>query len=265
MGLFSARRTDYEIRSQDGAQSMPPATQPTVPASATPLASRQELPIPADLIAKHDESLVKYPRVHLSKGEYVVMEVRRHPIGLLSICFSIGLLVVATLALIPLYAALRSGIASTLSIPISQLPSDASIVLPLLALAALFVLGGFVAVYVYNGNMFYLTNESIIQYIQSSIFSTNEQQINLVNVDDVSYRQQGILQQVLNYGTVRVSTEGDERNPYVFAFVAKPQLVTRAINDAMEEATGFAVRYRQHGARAESEKVDSTLPPPEQF
>ena len=74
------------------------------------------------------------------------------------------------------------------------------------------------------------------------------------------------MQQVLNYGTVRVSTEGDEHNQYVFYFVAKPQLVTRTINDAMEEATGFAVRFRQHGmAAVESEKVDTTLPPPEQF
>jgi uncharacterized membrane protein YdbT with pleckstrin-like domain len=124
------------------------------------------------------------------------------------------------------------------------------------------LLGGLIAVYVYNGNLFYLTNESIMQYIQSSILTTKEQQINLVNIDDVSYKQQGILQQVLNYGTLRVSTEGDERNPYVFYFVAHPQMVARTINDAMEEATGFAVRYRQHKANIDT---DPTLPPPEQF
>lgn len=260
MGLFANKRSDYELHRPDGtAQSVPPAAHPSASAS---LSSRQEIAIPADLMARHEESLRKYPRVHLSKGEYVVMEVTRHPIGLLSIWLSMGLLILAALVLIPVYAANRAGIASALTFPVDKMPSDSAVSLLLLALAALFVLGAFVATYVYNSNLFYLTNESIIQYIQSSIFSTKEQQINLVNIDDVSYRQQGILQQVLNYGTVRVSTEGDERNPYVFYFVARPQLVVRTINDSMEEATGFAVRFRQHKANIDS---DPTLPPPEQF
>lgn len=259
MGLFATKRSDYEVRRPDGSQSVPPATQPVAPSA---LHSRQEIPISSELMNKHEESLRKFPGVHLSKGEYVVMEVRRHPIGLLSIWFSMGLLVVATLALIPFYAMNRSGIASALSFSVEKMPSEGAVTLLLMALAGVFVLGGLIAVYVYNGNLFYLTNESIIQYLQASIFSTKEQQINLVNIDDVSYKQQGILQQVLNYGTVRVSTEGDERNPYVFYFVARPQIVTRTINDAMEEATGFAVRFRQHKANIDS---DPTLPPPEQF
>jgi uncharacterized membrane protein YdbT with pleckstrin-like domain len=259
MGLFTSKRSDFES-AQQANHPIPPATRPT---SANTLSSRQEIAIPADLMAKHEESLRKFPRVHLSKGEYVVMEVRRHPIGLLSIWASMLVLIIATLAIIPLYAMNRDSIASILSVSVDKLPTDAAIVMPLLALAALFVLGGLVAVYVYNGNLFYLTNESIIQYVQSSIFSTKEQQINLVNIDDVSYRQQGILQQILNYGTVRVSTEGDERNPYVFYFVAKPQVVVRTINDAMEEATGFAVRYRQHKQNIDS--ADPTLPPAEKF
>lgn len=260
MGLFASKRSDYEVHRPDGtAQSVPPAAHPS---AANAFSSRQEIAIPKDLMAKHEESLGKYPRVHLSKGEYVVMEVRRHPIGLLSIWLSMGLLVVATLAVIPLYTMNRSGIASTLSFSVDKMPSDSAVTLLIFALAILFLLGGFVAMYVYNGNLFYLTNESIIQYVQSSIFSTKEQQINLVNIDDVSYRQQGIFQQVLNYGTVRVSTEGDERNPYVFYFVARPQIVVRTVNDAMEEATGFAVRFRQHKANIDT---DPTLPPPEQF
>ncbi len=225
--------------------------------------SRQEIYISNELMAKHEASLRTYPRVHLSKGEYVVMEVHRHPIGLVSIWTLLLLLVTGILAIIPFYAANRDTIASTLSLHVEKLPTIGAITLPLLALAALFLLGGLVAVYVYNGNLFYLTNESIIQYIQTSIFSTTEQQINLVNIDDVSYRQQGMLQQVFNYGTVRVSTEGDEHNPYAFYFVARPQLVTRTINDAMEEATGFAVRYRQHKANIDT--ADPTLPPPDQF
>jgi uncharacterized membrane protein YdbT with pleckstrin-like domain len=259
MGLFTTKRSDFETAHQ-AAQNIPPAQRP---ASSNSLSSRQEIAIPAELMTKHEDSLRKYPRVHMSKGEYVVMEVRRHPIGLISIWLLMIVLVALTLAILPFYFTNREAIASILSLEANTLPTVAAITMPIFGLAALFLLGGLVAVYVYNGNLFYLTNESIIQYIQSSIFSTKEQQINLVNIDDVSYRQQGIVQQVLNYGTVRVSTEGDERNPYVFYFVAKPQFVVRTINDAMEEATGFAVRYRQHKQNIDS--ADPSLPPPEKF
>ena len=261
MGLFASKRTDYEVRQPHGTQNVPPATQP-VPPRAKPV-SRQEIPISNELMTKHEESVRRWPGIHLSRGEYIIMEVRRHPIGLLSIWALMILLVVVTLAIIPLYGMNRESVASIFSIAVNDLPSEVSLTMPILALAGLFVLGGLIAVYVYNGNLFYLTNESIIQFIQNSIFSTKEQQINLVNVDDVSYKQQGILQQVLHYGTVRISTEGDERNPYVFYFVANPQVVTRTINDAMEEATGFAVRYRQHKQNIDT--ADPTLPPPEVF
>ncbi len=255
MGLFSSKRE----ADPGGAYK---AAAPVHPTATTMIQSRQEIQISSDLMAKHEESLQKFPRVHLSKGEYVVMEVRRHPIGLVSIWLLTSLLVVAVLALIPFYDMNRATIASTLDLSLNRLPAADAVTMPLLALAALFLMGGLVAVYIYNGNLFYLTNESIIQYVQSSIFTTRQQQINLVNIDDVSYRQQGIMQQVLNYGTIRVSTEGDDRNPYIFYFVARPQLVTQTINDAMEEATGFAVRFRQH---RDSINNDPTLPPPEQF
>jgi PH (Pleckstrin Homology) domain-containing protein len=256
MGLFSIRRE--EAISEDSYKQATPS-RPTATAS---IQSRQEVQLSGDLLARHEESLRKYPRVHLSKGEYVIMEVRRHPIGLLSIWLLTGLLVVAVLALIPFYGMNRGTIASTLHASLGRLPTPDVLTFPLLALAIFFLLGGLVAVYIYNSNLFYLTNESIIQYAQTGLMTTAQQQINLVNVDDVSYRQQGIMQQVLNYGTIRVSTEGDDRNPYIFYFVAHPQLVTQTINDAMEEATGFAVRFRQHRDQTQQ---DSTLPPPEQF
>jgi|GEM_PF-2345355 len=260
MGLFPTKRTD------EGYQQMQSGTQQPHAAHSVPgrneSMSRNEIALSPELMAKHEESLRKFPRIHLSKGEYIIQEVRRHPIGLFSILGMMILLVAVTLAVIPFYGANRELIASMFAVSAESLPTEAAITMPVLGLAALFAFGGFIAVYVYNGNLFYLTNESIIQFLQSSIFSTKEQQINLVNVDDVSYRQQGVLQQVLHYGTVRISTEGDERNPYVFYFVANPQLVTRSINDAMEEATGFAVRYRQHKAIVDS---DPTLPPAEKF
>lgn len=259
MGLFPTRRTDESYQHIQSGTHVPP----TQTAHAGTSASRAEIGISPELMARHEESQRRFPGIHLSKGEYIIMEVRRHPIGLFSIWALTIMLVVVTLAVIPLYGSNVGLVASVFDASVDSLPTAAEITMPILALAGVFLMGGLIAVYVYNGNLFYLTNESIIQFIQNSIFSTKEQQINLVNVDDVSYRQQGILQQVLHYGTVRISTEGDERNPYIFYFVANPQVVTRTINDAMEEATGFAVRYRQH--KQHVQRNDPTLPPPETF
>lgn len=243
MGLINNKRSDFEEKT-----------------SGTPQ-SRPEVAISEDLMARHEESKRHYPNVHLTKGEYVVLEVRRHPIGILSIWALTIVLAILAIAFIPFYGSSRDALAVAFDLGTNVLPDVSIVMWPAIILCALFVTGGFVAAYVYNGNLFYLTNESIIQYEQTSIFSIKQQQINLVNVDDVSYRQQGILQHFLDYGTIRVSTEGDEKNPYVFYYVAHPQAVIRTINDAMEDATGFAVRYRQH----KSDKGDPTLPPPEQF
>lgn len=251
MGLFPGNKQSLTSSEVDGPTSVPPAAHPGPHAS---IQSRTEMQIPEELMRKHEESRRKYPRIHLSRGEYVIAEVRRHPIGLLSIWIITALLVVGCLALIPFYGTNIDAIASAFMLKANALPTAADITLPLIALAVLFGFGGLLAVYVYNGNLFYLTNESIIQYIQTSIFATQQQQINLVNIDDVSNQQRGILEQVLNYGTLHVTTEGDGHSSYTFPFVASPQNVTRLVNDAMEEATGFAVRYRHHNVEDEAPK-----------
>ncbi len=225
------------------------------------VSSRPEAEISPELTAKHDESVKRYPRLHLTPGEYVLMEVRRHPIGLISIWAVVGLVVVGILALLPYYGMNHDSLALAFVVNPQQLPAASELVLPLLALAVLFALGGLIATYIYNNNLFYITNESIMQYTQSSLLSNDEQQINLVNIDDASYRQRGLLQQVFNYGTLRVSTEGNE-NSYRFYYVASPQRVVRTINDAMEEATGFAVRYRSHHRSGD---IDRNRPDPSQF
>lgn len=251
MGLFPGNKQNATPNEVGRPAPVPPAAHPGAHAT---IQSRTEMQLTDELVRKHEESRRKYPRIHLTHGEYVIAEVRRHPIGLLSIWFVTILLVVGALAFAPFYGANIEAFASFFMVQVSQLPTAADFALPCIALALVFGFGGLLAVYVYNGNLFYLTNESIIQYIQTSIFSTQQQQINLVNIDDVSNYQRGILQQVLNYGTLHVTTEGDGQNSYNFPYVASPQRVTRMVNDAMEEATGFAVRYRHHHVEDETPK-----------
>jgi uncharacterized membrane protein YdbT with pleckstrin-like domain len=91
----------------------------------------------------------------------------------------------------------------------------------------------YVNVWVYLNNTFFLTNESVIQEIQVSLFSKHEQTVSLQNIEDASYRQQGLLQTMFNYGSIRLSTEGDETT-YRFNYVADPKRQIAILNDAVE-------------------------------
>lgn len=183
----------------------------------------------------HEESVKKYPELSLSPGEYVLEVVRRHPIGLIGIWAATGFLVFLALALVPFYAANQAFFAQIFGTTVAKLPSPAVMIIPSLIFLGFVGLGGFIATYVYLQNRFYITTESIIQFVQFSLFNSKRQMVNLINVEDASADQTGILQQVLNYGTLRLSTQGEE-TIYRFRFVANPNSVAHGINDATEVA-----------------------------
>jgi len=182
--------------------------------------------IPPQILQWHETSKKKYPYLNLSKGEYVLSAVKRHPIGILKI-WGIGLVLVA--AFMAMYFALFMGPNAT-----GELQGIAGIAAAVMAIMLLFILAGvFVATFVYNANRFYLTNESVIQEIQTSLFSKHEQTVSLSNIEDASYRQGGILPALLNYGTIRLSTEGDETT-YRFSYVTNPKEHIATLNNAVE-------------------------------
>lgn len=184
-------------------------------------------PISEEVQARHEESVRKYPTLNLSSGEYVISAVRRHWIGLL---LPVGL----TIFLV----ALVMSLAINYSLIASSLGYEGSdgywITLLIASLFSLLVLaGGYIAVTVYNSNRFFLTNESVIQEIQLSLFSKREQTVSLANIEDASYRQHGLIQTLFDYGSIRLSTEGDETT-YRFSYVAHPKKEIALLNNAVE-------------------------------
>ena len=184
-------------------------------------------PISEQVRLRHEESARTYPSLNLSAGEYIISAVRRHWIGLV---LPVGI----TLFLVGFIMSL----AFNYSLIVSSLGFTDTIgywvVLLISCLLSLLVLlGGYVAVMVYNNNRFFLTNESVIQEIQFSLFSRREQTVSLANIEDASYRQQGILQSLFDYGSIRLSTEGDETT-YRFAYVAHPKQEIALLNNAIE-------------------------------
>lgn len=175
---------------------------------------------------RHEESVAKHPSLNLSDGEYIINEIRRHPIGLVSILAVAGLLILLTLGMIAAYSAFAAQASVTL-------PPFSSFIVPALLFVLLICLGGYIAAYVYLSNKFFLTNESVIQEIQTSLFARHEQTVSLANIEDASFRQTGILQSLLNYGSIRLSTEGEETT-YRFYFVSNPKKQIAVLNNAVE-------------------------------
>lgn len=177
---------------------------------------------------RHDRSASMYPTLNLSAGEYVISAVRRHPIGLI-IPLAMGTLLIGmTLAILFNYSYFVDRFLIT-----GALADVSSVIVPMLIFVVLVILGMFVSYYVYVSNKFFLTNESVIQEIQTTLFARHEQTVSLGNIEDASFSQAGIMQQVFDYGDIRLSTEGDETT-YRFSYVASPKNHIARLNNAVE-------------------------------
>lgn len=177
--------------------------------------------------ARHDESTKLYPTLNLSESEFIISAVRRHPIGLFGPVAVTILIVSLVLTVLLNYQAIIGQFTFLAS------ADYGAVVLGGLMLVLLFLLGGYVAIWVYLNNRFFLTNESVIQEIQTSLFSHHEQTVSLNNIEDASYEQRGIIQTIFNYGSIRLSTEGDETT-YRFSYVAHPKKQIAILNNAVE-------------------------------
>ncbi len=190
-----------------------------------------EQPIPPEIMQRYEESRKRYPQLNLSKGEYIINAIKRHPIGLVQIWAVVFALIIAFgLVFGQLFTgAGASGLLETLG----GEGSAAGVATIMGIFFILIVLGGVVVSYIYDNNKFYLTNESVIQEIQNTPFSRHEQTVSLANIEDASYRQDGILSHIFNYGTIRLSTEGDETT-YRFIYVSNPKRHIAVLNNAVE-------------------------------
>lgn len=186
--------------------------------------------ISPEVLKRHEASREKYPQLNLSKGEYIISAVKRHPIGLVKI-WGIALLLMAAAGAFFYFMFMGDNPAVGSAMGGGDFVGMAVAFLG--AFSVLIVLGAMVATYVYNSNRFYLTNESVIQEIQATLFSKQEQTVSLFNIEDASFKQDGLVPLLFNYGTIRLSTEGDETT-YIFTYVANPKKHIAVLNNAVE-------------------------------
>jgi len=175
---------------------------------------------------KHDQSTERYPGLNLSEHEYVISDVRRHPIGL-------GGPIIVTTLLVSIAFVFAMDYEYVAELMGASSQSYGGIVLIGILFAVLSIIGGYLAIWVYSNNRFYMTNESVIQVIQNSIFSKKEQVASLMNIEDASFSQRGPLQVLFDYGSIRLSTEGDE-STYRYDYVQNPKRQIAILNNAVE-------------------------------
>ena len=164
---------------------------------------------------RHARSHKDYPTIDLEDNEYVELCIKRSEIVPVLIWAGVILSAFVLFAAITIFGAGSSTFASGASSK------------TFMSLIALIVFGAIIVValisnHVYKGNILYITNKRLIQVSVSSLFSNSTNVIDLVSVEDVSFRQSGVFEKLFRLGTLRMSTVGTETT-YTFKYIDTPQ------------------------------------------
>lgn len=221
--MSSQEKTDYDEPVAYDKDGRPLYAHPSAKPAQVSVVPHAEIPVSEEDARRHDESVKRYPILGLSEGEYVVAEVPRHWIGVFVPPLLGGFLALVVCVLLAFYPVLVPG----------GNPPFSSLIVPALLLLILIALFVYIPVWVYRQNDLYLTSESIILNQQISLFSRDQKLVSLGSVEDISFTQTGLLQMMLGYGTLRLSTMGED--VYTFTFAVDPKKQTQLINDTIEQ------------------------------
>lgn len=167
---------------------------------------------------QHARSAKDFPEIDLEADEYVVLHIKRSRIGIAFIWVVVALLVMAlSLALIML----AGGAAQSAGFTMNESAMH-YLRLGILALYAVFFFGGIVGQSIYDANQIYVTNRRLIQKSRNSLFANSTNIIELRRIEDVSFRQSSLIDQVFRLGMLRMSTVGEETT-YSLKYVDTPR------------------------------------------
>ncbi|MCQ2570864.1 MAG: PH domain-containing protein [Candidatus Saccharibacteria bacterium] len=181
---------------------------------------------------QHARSAKDFPEIDLEQDEYVVLHIKRSRIGIAFIWAVVAVMVIAMSLILIFFAGNGAGIENT----VFQM-NEASLHyfrLIIFVLYALFFFGGFVGQSIYDGNHIYVTNRRIVQKTRSSLFANSTNIIELRRIEDVSFKQVSIVDHIFQFGTLRMSTVGDETT-YSLRYVDTPHDEVKTISHLVYE------------------------------
>ena len=170
---------------------------------------------PALARIRHARSKQDFPFLKLEEHEFVELLITRSKKGLILIWAGelIGMLVLGVALTLVINAISRG---------ITLKPNSMVYFWVFLgSLYAILILSGLLGSKVYLANKLFVTNKRLFYFAQTSLFAKSANVIELSRIEDVSYKQTGLLDHLLSFGTLRLSTVGDETT-YTFPFVDTP-------------------------------------------
>ena len=175
---------------------------------------------------RHERSKKDFPGLRLEEDEYVEFAFKRAKVCLFMILggTALGLIVVLIAFLLVLMGQSM----------IDEMGRNFLFII-LTALLASAVIIGIVALTIYNGNKLFITNRRAIQMVMTSPVANSVNIIDLSSVEDASFRQDSILQNLFHYGTFRLSTVGDETT-YTFKYSDITGEQLKAVTDLISAA-----------------------------
>ena len=165
---------------------------------------------------RHARSKKDFPDISLEENEYVVLKIKRS--GIIPILVWTGVILSAIF-----FIALNIMVSNTASTGMFSMDSASrgffSIIIDIVF--GVVLISALISMNVYANNRLFVTNKRIIQQTQASLFSSSTNVIDLVSIEDVSFKQAGIVEHLIKVGTLRMSTIGEETT-YTFKYVDTP-------------------------------------------
>ncbi|MFZ2560213.1 MAG: hypothetical protein WAW91_01085 [Candidatus Nanoperiomorbaceae bacterium] len=224
----SPRPVAYDADGQPLYAGPPPTNQP-MPTDDTNKSDNSTAPLDEEVQQKHNQSVEDYPFIQFLPQEYVAIDVARSNFG-----FFKNWLVPLSTAILMVIALLVIGDTNLLNRSIKQ---DAF--LAVLALGSIILLvsvcSAALATHIFRKNLLVVTTERVFRREQLTPFSFNDQEIELSHITNCSFSQNGIIQEIMSYGSIILKTIGDEAN-YRFNYVSDPDHQFQTINTVIEEA-----------------------------
>lgn len=165
---------------------------------------------------RHARSKKDFPDISLEENEYVVLKIKRS--GIIPILVWSGVILAAIF-----FIALTIMVNKTTDTGIFAMNASSrgffSIIIDIVF--GVVLIAALISMHVYSSNRLFITNKRIIQQSQASLFASSTNVIDLVSIEDVSFKQAGIVEHLIKVGTLRMSTIGEETT-YTFKYVDTP-------------------------------------------
>lgn len=174
----------------------------------------------------------------LEPGECILTVVHRSFIGLLGIYLVAFAAVGAIAALVILLSP------DTFQTSSPEISGSLSAIIVLAATFLVLIL--FAATYIYRQSRLIVTDRSLVQVVQKSLFIRKVSRLSFSNVEDVSAEHRGILAAIFGFGTLMIQTAGEREN-FVFTLCPNPdRLADRIIEARQAYAESIQEENEQH-------------------